>query len=83
MSGELFNELPEAARLLAESVAPVAPRPALKERLAPEGGARKFDQLKLSPRISVTMKARGSQPRFRVSPSSRCSPTLRSGPRRC
>jgi anti-sigma factor ChrR (cupin superfamily) len=44
MSGELFNELPEAARLLAESVAPVAPRPALKERLMAR--VAQFDQLK-------------------------------------
>jgi anti-sigma factor ChrR (cupin superfamily) len=33
MIDELFDEMPEAARLLAESVAPVAPAPALKDRL--------------------------------------------------
>jgi anti-sigma factor ChrR (cupin superfamily) len=33
MNDEVFSELPEAVRLLAEGVAPVTPSPGLKERL--------------------------------------------------
>jgi anti-sigma factor ChrR (cupin superfamily) len=44
MSHDLFAELPDAVRLLAGSVAPVAPPPALKDRLMAR--VARFDQLK-------------------------------------
>jgi anti-sigma factor ChrR (cupin superfamily) len=44
MSEELFLELPEAVRLLAESVTPVSPPPGLKDRLLAR--VAQFEQLK-------------------------------------